>query len=406
MVARRATRADSGAEGMIKDITMRAVAMGLLAAFVGYAASFAIVLAGLSAMGASPAQAATGLFFATLGMGFCGLWLSITTRIPAAVAWSTPGAAFLAGSGALPGGFGEAAGAMIACAVLIVITGVVPALGRAVAAIPKPVANGLLAGVLLKLCFAPALALGEIPVLVLPVLLAWLVGLRWNRLAAMPLAVLAFGLVLVLGVDTGHATAPQGGAMLPPLALVAPVFTWQAMISVALPLYLVTMAGQNIPGFAVLDLNGYVVARQPMLVKTGLVSLAIAPFGAVPVNMSAITAAIMAGEDAGPDPARRYWAAMICGMAYVGLACMAGLVAALASVAPAALITAVAGLALIPALVGSLSAAFSMPGQLEGPALTFLIAASGMTLWGISGAFWGVLAGTVVWVVKARPTPM
>ncbi|OZB19160.1 MAG: benzoate transporter [Rhodobacterales bacterium 34-62-10] len=377
--------------------------MGLLAAFVGYAASFAIVLAGLDAMGASPAQAATGLFFATLGMGVCGLWLSVTTRIPAAVAWSTPGAAFLAGSGALPGGFAEAVGAMLACAGLIVITGFVPVMGRAVAAIPKPVANGLLAGVLLKLCFAPALALGEIPVLVLPVLLAWLVGLRWNRLAAMPFAVVAFVLVLVFGVDM-DGVAPVSGALLPDLALVTPVFTWQALISVALPLYLVTMAGQNIPGFAVLDLNGYRVARQPMLFKTGLVSLAIAPFGSIPVNMSAITAAIMAGEDAGPDPARRYWAAMICGLAYIGLACMAGLVAALTSVAPAALITAVAGLALIPALVGSLSAAFSVPGQLEGPALTFLIAASGMTLMGISGAFWGVLAGTIVWVVKTRAT--
>jgi benzoate membrane transport protein len=389
--------------GMIREVTARAVAMGLLAAFVGYAASFAIVLAGLDAMGASPAQAATGLFFATLGMGVCGLWLSVTTRLPAAVAWSTPGAAFLAGSGALPGGFGEAVGAMIACAGLIVITGLLPVLGRAVAAIPRPVANALLAGVLLKLCFAPALALGEIPLLVLPVLLAWLAGLRWNRLAAMPFAVLAFALVLVFAVDPGSAAPRQDGrALLPDLALVTPVFTWQALISIALPLYLVTMAGQNIPGFAVLDLNGYRVERQPMLLKTGLVSLAIAPFGSIPVNMSAITAAIMAGEDAGPDPARRYWAAMICGLAYIALACMAGLVATLTSLAPAALITAVAGLALIPALVGSLSAALSVPGQVEGPALTFLIAASGMTLWGISGAFWGVLAGTIVWVVKAR----
>jgi benzoate membrane transport protein len=389
--------------GMIREVTARAVAMGLLAAFVGYAASFAIVLAGLDAMGASPAQAATGLFFATLGMGVCGLWLSVTTRLPAAVAWSTPGAAFLAGSGALPGGFGEAVGAMIACAGLIVVTGLLPVLGRAVAAIPRPVANALLAGVLLKLCFAPALALGEIPLLVLPVLLAWLAGLRWNRLAAMPFAVLAFALVLVFAVDPGSAAPRQDGrALLPDLALVTPVFTWQALISIALPLYLVTMAGQNIPGFAVLDLNGYRVERQPMLLKTGLVSLAIAPFGSIPVNMSAITAAIMAGEDAGPDPARRYWAAMICGLAYIALACMAGLVATLTSLAPAALITAVAGLALIPALVGSLSAALSVPGQVEGPALTFLIAASGMTLLGISGAFWGVLAGTIVWVVKAR----
>ena len=143
---------------MIRHLSLPAVSMGLLAAFVGYAASFAIVLAGMTAMGATSDQAATGLFFATIGMGICSIWLPIKTRIPAAVAWSTPGAAFLAATAALPGGFGEAAGALIFCSCLIILTGFVPALGRLVAAIPKPIANGLLAGVLLKLCFAPALA--------------------------------------------------------------------------------------------------------------------------------------------------------------------------------------------------------------------------------------------------------
>ena len=386
---------------MFRDFSVPALYMGLLAAFVGYSASFAIVLAGITAMGATAAEAATGLFFATIGMGICSIWLPVSTRTPAAVAWSTPGAAFLAATAALPGGFGEAVGALLFCAGLIVITGFVPALGRIVAAIPKPIANGLLAGVLLKLCLAPAIALGTIPVLVLPVLVAWLIGLSWNKLAAMPFAVMAFVVVLYFNLDVSESPIQKDFALLPEFTTVMPIFTFQAFISIALPLYLVTMAGQNIPGFAVLELNKYTVDRPALIRKTGLVSLVIAPFGAIPVNMSAITAAMMAGEDAGRDPAGRYWAAITSGVAYVLLAFAAATVVSLASFAPAALITAVAGLALIPALVGSISAAFSVPSQLEAPALTFLIAASGMTLFGVSGAFWGIIAGTIIWHSKS-----
>lgn len=383
---------------MTRTIPASAIAMGLLAAFVGYAASFAIVLAGLKSVGASDAQAATGLFFATLGMGVCSIWLPALTRTPAAVAWSTPGAAFLAATTALSGGFAEAVGALLGTAALLMITGFVPALGRVVAAIPKPIASALLAGVLLQLCFAPALALGEIPLLVLPVLIAWLLGMTWNRLAAMPFAVIAFAIVLFLTVEPSQTTAAQ--PVLPSLQMVTPIFTLQAFVSLSLPLYLVTMAGQNIPGFAVLELNGYSVNRPSMIRSTGFVSAVIAPFGSIPVNMSAITAAMMAGEDAGRDPARRYWAAIVSGVVYIVLACAAGFVTGIASIAPAALITAVAGLALIPALVGSTTAAFGHPKQIEAPALTFLISASGMTMFGVSGAFWGVVVGTIVWIVK------
>lgn len=385
---------------MFRDISPQAIYMGALAAFVGYAASFAIVLAGLTAVGASQAQAATGLFFASLGMGVCSIWLPALSRTPAAVAWSTPGAAFLAASSVLPGGFAEAVGAMIVCAGLIVLTGLIPALGRIVAAIPKPVANALLAGVLLKLCFAPAIGLGVVPMLVLPVILAWLVGLSWNRLAAMPFAVVAFLIVMAVGVEMPASEASSSQSILPVLDWVMPAFSLQSIISIALPLYLVTMAGQNIPGFAVLELNGYPIDRQSALRKTGLASLTIAPFGAVPVNMSAITAAMMAGEDAGADPKGRYWAAIVSGILYVGFAFAAAIVTGLASVAPAELITAVAGLALIPALVAAISAAFSDASQTEAPAMTFLITASGMTLFGVSGAFWGVVAGAVIWFAK------
>ncbi|TDL87107.1 benzoate/H(+) symporter BenE family transporter [Meridianimarinicoccus aquatilis] len=392
---------------MFRDLTAPAAYIGLLAAFVGYSASFAIVLAGLTATGATQAQAATGLFAATLAMGLCSIILPLLTRIPAAVAWSTPGAAFLASAIAPTGGFAEVVGAFICCAGLIILTGMVPALGRVVAAIPKPVANALLAGVLLKLCLAPALALGAIPLFVLPVMIAWLIGLMWDRLAAMPLAMLAFLLVVYFNVDLSDGAAWQTTAGFGDFAIVAPVFTVHGFVSISVPLFLVTMAGQNIPGFAVLELHGYSVKRQPLIRQTGLASLIAAPFGAIPANMSAITAAMMAGEDAGPDPSRRYWAAVASGVVYVSLAFAAGLVTTLAAIAPAGLITAVAGLALIPAFTGSISAAFSDNRQIEAPALTFLITASGMALFGISGAFWGVLAGVVVWSGKRlrQPTP-
>lgn len=388
---------------MFRDISAPALYMGILAALTGFAASFAIVLAGLTAVGATPSQAATGLLFASLAMGVCSIWLPARTRIPAAVAWSTPGAAFLATSTALPGGFAEAVGALIGCAALLLLTGAVPALGRLVAGIPKPLANALLAGVLLKLCLAPAVAAAVMPALALPIVAAWAIGLAWTRLAAMPAAVIAFVLVIALSFD---ATAPMAPPALPTLQVVPPVFTLQAFISLSVPLYLVTMAGQNIPGFAVLELNGYAVQRPPLLRATGAVSLAVAPFGSVPVNMSAITAAMMAGDDAGPDPGRRYWAAITSGIVYVGLAASAGLVATLVSLAPTPLITAVAGLALIPALASALTAALDHPTQREAPAITFLVAASGITLLGISGAFWGIVAGAALWYAKhlsARP---
>ena len=386
---------------MLRELSFSAVYMGLLAAFVGYSASFAIVLAGLTSVGASEQQAATGLFFASLAMGVCSIILPLLTRAPSAVAWSTPGAALLASTAVLPGGFAEAVGAFIVCAVMIIATGLIPPLGRIVANIPRPIANALLAGVILKLCFAPALALGAVPLLVLPVLVAWLVGLSWNKLAAMPLAVIALVMVLIFGVDLSAAFQQESTAnLLPKPELISPVFSLSAMISVALPLYLVTMAGQNIPGFAVLELNNYQTKRQPLLRQTGFGSLLIAPFGGVPVNMSAITAAMMSGDDAHPDPRRRYWAAVVSGISYVVLAFAAGSITRIASAAPPELIAAIAGLALIPALVGAFKGAFENAKQLEAPALTFLLSASGMTLFGISGAFWGLAVGALVWVVK------
>jgi len=386
----------------LSELSLQAFGMGLLAAFIGYAASATIVLTGLNATGANPSQAATGLFFASITMGVCSVLLAWTTRTPAAVAWSTPGAALLASAPALSHGFAEASGAFIGCAVLLLLTGLLPAVNRAVASIPKPMANALLAGVLLKLCLAPALTLGTSPLLVLPIIAAWLIGMLWHKLAAMPFAVISFLIVIGVYLNQNDTATIINNSWLPELAFITPVFSVQALISIAIPLYLVTMAGQNIPGFAVLELNGYKANRPILLKTTGAASLLASPFGSIPVNMSAITAAMMSGDDAGKLKEQRYWAAIVCGLTYIILAFAAEPITQLATIAPKGLIATVAGLALIPALVASLSAAFTNHNQPEAPAFTFLLTASGMTLYGVSGAFWGVVMGLMIWRLTSK----
>jgi benzoate membrane transport protein len=222
-----------------------AVAAGLLAAFVGFASSFAVVLQGLAAVGAGPAEAASGLMALCVAMGLCGVALSLRTRMPVSIAWSTPGAALLAGSGPVEGGFAAAVGAFLAAGALVVLAGLWRPLGRAVAAIPPALANAMLAGVLLGLCLAPVRAVAEVPLLALPVVAAWAVVARFHRLFAVPAAVgLAFALIA--------ATAAPPEAGVPALAVapvfVAPAFEPAALLGLALPLFLVTMASQNIPG--------------------------------------------------------------------------------------------------------------------------------------------------------------
>jgi len=278
--------------------------------------------------------------------------------------------------------------------VLIVIAGLFRPLGRAVASIPAPLANAMLSGVILGLCFAPFKAIAFDPLLGLPILVAWAVVLMVKRLYAVPAALAAFVGVMVLGVDLPEgAMAEWSQSLAPPVEFVAPLFTLPALISIALPLFIVTMASQNIPGIAVLKVNHYEPNPGPLFATTGVFSLLSAPFGGHAVNLAAITAAMCAGEDAHPDPAKRYWAAIIGGAGYVVLGLLAGAVTSFVSLAPPILIQAVAGLALIAAFSGSAVAAFKEPETREAAAVTFLITASGVSFAGISGAFWGLVAG-------------
>ena len=382
---------------MFKDLSFQSFFMGCLTAFVGFASSFAVVLQGLKGVGATDFEAASGLMALSVSMGLCAIVLSAWTKLPVSIAWSTPGAALLATAGTVEGGFAAAVGAFLVCGLLIVIAGLFRPLGRAVAAIPAPLANAMLSGVILGLCFAPFKAIAFDPMLGLPILVAWAAVLAFKRLYAVPAALLAFVIVMVFGVDLPEgAMATWAQSLAPPVELVAPVFTLPALISIALPLFIVTMASQNIPGIAVLKVNHYNPNPGPLFAVTGLFSLFSAPFGGHAVNLAAITAAMCAGEDAHPDPKKRYWAAIIGGAGYVVLGLLAGAVTAFVSLAPPILIQAVAGLALIGAFSGSAVAAFKEPETREAAAVTFLITASGISFAGISGAFWGLIAGALM----------
>ena len=280
-------------------------------------------------------------------------------------------------------------------AALVVLSGLWPALGRAIVGIPKPLASALLAGVLFPICLAPIEAVATLPLLAAPIVIVWLVlyrlAPRWAVPAAMLVAVIA--VLISAGTDwLGQASiAPQ-------LAFVTPSFDLFTVLSLGLPLFIVTMAGQNVPGFVVLSNSGYQPPVRFALVGTGLGSLGAGLFGGHAINMGAITAAIMAGPESHPDPDRRWIATLTNGLLYIPLGLAAGVAVALVSAAPAILITAVAGLAVLGALITSVVNALEEPAHRMAAIVTFLIVASGIVVAGIGSAFWGLLAGGIVFV--------
>jgi benzoate membrane transport protein len=386
---------------MLRDISAQAIFMGFLTAFAGFASSFAVVLQGLTAVGASEVQAASGLMALSIAMGLCGVILSAATRAPVSVAWSTPGAALLVSSGAIDGGFAAVVGAFLICGFGFILAGLWKPLGRAIAAIPAPLANAMLAGILVRLCFAPFMAIAFDPLLGLPILLAWIIVGAFNKLLAVPAALSVYFLIVAFAIDVpADSLGSVYAAAVPHVEFVYPVFTVAGLLNIAIPLFIVTMASQNIPGIAVMTSNGFAAKPRLWFATTGIFSVLAAPFGGHAVNLAAITAAMCAGEDAHRDPDRRYWAAIVAGMGYVVFGLLAGIVTAFVSIAPAILIQAVAGLALIAAFSGATVSAFQEPGTREAAAVTFLVSASGASVAGISGAFWGLLAGGAIMLIK------
>lgn len=379
------------------------ISAGVIAALVGSTSSFAVVLTGLRAVGATPAQAASGLLVLCLAQAVGMIWLSARYRMPLVLAWSTPGAALLAGTATLDGGWPVAVGAFIVAGAAYVVTGLWPALGRLIALIPAPVAQAMLAGVVLDLCLAPVSAIKDNPGAILPIAVVWLLGVRLAPRWAVPAAFLTAG--IVIGIDmVRHGTTIPGSTLVPQLSFTTPEWSWAAMIGIALPLYIVTMASQNVPGVAIMKSLGYTVPWRASIVTTGVATVAGATAGGHSVNLAAISAALAAGPPAGPDPQRRWIAAQSAGWTYVVIAAASAALTALVAVAPAGVIATVAGLALLGTLADALEGAVTQRSGREAAVITFLVAASGITVLGIGSAFWALIAGLVVHLVlDARP---
>lgn len=375
-----------------RDLSRQSVLQGLVVAIVGYAGSVAIVIKGLAAVGASEQQIVSGLMLAGITKGIAAIWLSLKYKMPISIAWTTPGMALLATTGAVTGGFPAAVGALLICACLVILCAFWEPLAKLVEAIPVAIANAMLAGILFKLCLAPFLALNIKPGPVVAILLVWLVVLKLARLWAVPAAMLTAILATALTAEQGL----PGGFQWPAAEWVTPQFSIEAMMSIALPLFIVTMASQNITGLAVLSTFGYRPHPKEGVALTGVLSLVTAPFGAPTVNFAAITAALCASPDAHPDTAKRYGAAVISGIGYLLLVLLAGIAAALVLRASPVLIEAAAGLALIGSFAGAMHGAINRDVERIPALIAFLLTASGLSLWGIGSAFWGLAIGWAV----------
>lgn len=364
------------------------ISSALVAALVGYGSTIALVLSAAAAVGASAEQAASWVFAICLAKAAGSALLSIWKRVPVVLAWSTPGAALIAATSGIS--MAEAVGAFVLAGVLIALTGAIKPLGRLVALIPDGVAAGMLAGVLLPFCLKGAGAAQALPALVFPMVAVFvLVRLRNPALAV--LAALALGLLLAFGL--GQATWPTLNLPLPRLTFIPPEWRADVLLGLGLPLYLVTMASQNLPGFATLRAHGFEPPVRAGLVTTGLLSAISGLFGAHTTSMAAITAAICMGPDTHPDPQRRWMAGLVYAGFWAALGLFSPAILAVLTAMPPALMVALVALALLGPLMGALTGAFAVPETRFAATVTLAVTASGVAAFGIGAAFWGLMAG-------------
>jgi benzoate membrane transport protein len=386
---------------LVRDASAQAVAAGVMAGLLGYASSVAVVVAGLTAVGATPQQVGSALLALGVAMGVLSVLGSVRHRLPVAVVWSTPGMALLATVGPVEGGLPVVLGAFLLCGALVVLTGLIRPLARALQRLPAALSAAVLAGVLLPFCLAPVRAVVELPLQAGAIVLAWLVAMRWAPRLAGPVALLA--LVVVVGVDAQLAVPAE---VVPRLDLVTPGLSLAAVTSLALPLYLVTMAAQNLVGLAVLSSQGYRPPVRSLLVGTGAGSMAIAPFVGPTVNLAAITGALTAGPGAHPDPGRRGVAGVCAGLTSALLGVLAPFTSAIVTGADPRLVATAAGLALLGAFAGAAAEALRDEPTRPAAAVTLLVAGSGIAAGPLGAAPLGLLAGAVLLLATRRDRPM
>ncbi len=387
---------------VLDDLSLSTFSAGFVAVLVGFTSSVAIVFQAALAFGATPAQVSSWMWALGVGMGLCSLLPSWWLRKPVMVAWSTPGAAVLATAGVV-GGFSmaDAVGAFIACAALIILFGVTGWFERIMNRIPMAIASALLAGVLARFGLQAFMAAQTALPLVLLMLGSYLLARRlWPRYAVV-LTLLA-GMLLVTWQGQLSLSAIRMELAVPVFTM--PQFSWSALVSLAIPLFVVTMASQNLPGVAAIKSAGYGGANgipiSRVITLTGVGTLLLAPFGAFALNLSAITAAICMGREAHENPRKRYTAAMACGAIYVVIGVFGATFTAVLTAFPNELVAAIAGLALLGTIGNALAVALQDESHREAAAITFLVTLSGVAIAGIGSAFWGVVAGGIAIAVQ------
>ena len=381
-----------------KDLSLSAFVAGFVAVLVGFTSSVAIVFQAAQSFGATPAQITSWIWALGLGMGLCSLVPSLLLRKPVMVAWSTPGAAVLATAGAA-GSFsmGEAVGAFMVCSLLVILVGATRGLERVADRIPMEIASALLAGVLARFGIQAFAAAQTALPLVLLMVGAYLVARRMAGRYAVVFT-LVVGILWVL--ITGQMAWSMEPVRLAMPVFVAPQWSVSAIVSLAIPLFVVTMASQNLPGMAVIRASGYELPVSRLITMTGWASLVLAPFGAFALNFSAITAAICMGPEAHEDRLKRYTAAASCGAIYIVIGLFGALVTGLLTSFPKELVVAIAGIALLSTIGNGLASALRDERHREPALITFLVTLSGITLMDIGSAFWGVVVGSLALFVQ------
>jgi len=374
------------------DVSVSALVAGFVTVLVGYTSSAVIVFEAARAAGGDAATVASWMWALGIGSGLTCIGLSLCYRRPVVTAWSTPGAALLVTS--VPGlSPGALSAAFLVSGLLVLLAGVTGAFERAISRIPLPLASGMLAGVLLRFGLEAFAAVRTAPLLVLAMFALWLAGRRFWPRYAVPGA-LAGGLAIAAGAGTLHLTGI-------PFALARPVFVTPtlsvaALVGVTLPLFVVTMASQNVPGVATMRAAGYDTPVSPLIAWTGAATAALAPFGGFSINLAAITAAICMGREAHEDPRRRYVAAVVAGGFYLLLGLFGATIGALLAAFPRELVVGIAGLALVGTIGNGLAVVARDEQEREPAVVTFLVTASGLAVWGVGSAFWGLAAGLLV----------
>lgn len=367
------------------------IVSAFVAALVGFGGTLALILAAAAAVGASPAEASSWVAAICLAIAATSAFLSMRYRMPIIAAWSTPGAALIAGFGSGIG-MASATGAFLVAGLLMVLCAAIKPLGALVARIPVAVAAAMLAGVLVRFVMALAEHAAASPALVLPVIAVFFIIRRLSPNWAVPAALVAGGAAAILLGRVGPMPAPELSA----LVWTTPRFDPSVLVGLGVPLFLVTMASQNLPGFAVLRASGYVPPVRPILAVTGLASMVTAPFGAHATNLAAITAALCTGPETHPDPRQRWRAGPAYAGFYVLLAAAGASLVGVFAALPPALIATIAGLALLSPLTGALTAALHEERHRLAAVATFATTASGVTALGLGAPVWGLAAGLAI----------